>query len=69
MHTYTIINGLWSKKKSVINDFFSEVNIFLVICKNLVEKNIFLEMDQRKYLFLISLVSPWRGVLWILIMI
>ena len=57
------------KKKSVINDFFSEVNIFLVICKNLVEKIIFLEMDQRKYLFLISLVSSWRGVLWILIMI
>ena len=69
MHTYTIINGLWSKKKSVINDFFSEVNIFLVICKNLVEKIIFLKMDLKKYLFLISLVSPWGGVLWILIMI
>ena len=59
MHTYTIICGIWSRK-SVINDFFSEVNIFLVICKNLVEKIIFLKMDLKEYLFLISLVSPWR---------
>ena len=51
------------------NDFFSEFDIILVIIKNLVEIMVLLKMDLKSKNVLISLVSPWGGVLWILIMI